>query len=157
MCLAAFIPILIPSIHFNSQLDSIMSPTTILLVDDHAEFRRVVREFLNRLPNVSVVGEAADGIEALREVERLLPDLVLMDISMPGLNGLDATLVIKQRWPEVKVFVTTANESNAYQVGAGAAKADGFFPKSDLKRGLERVLGASHPSQRASVKRRASE
>ena len=134
-----------------------MPPTTILLVDDHAEFRRVVREFLNRLPNVNVVGEAADGIEALREVERIQPDFVLMDINMPGMSGLEATLMIKQRWPNGKVFVTTANESAAYQAGAGAARADGFFPKSDLKRGLERALGVSQPLQKAAVKRRVSD
>ena len=130
-----------------------MNQVKILLVDDHAEFRRVVREFLNRIPQLSVVGEAADGIEALREVERLSPDMVLMDISMPGMSGLDATLLIKQKWPAIKVFITTANESAAYRLGAGAAKADGFFPKSDLKRGLERALGLSEPIQKAIVRK----
>jgi DNA-binding NarL/FixJ family response regulator len=123
----------------------------ILLVDDHAEFRRVVREFLNHLPHLSVVGEAADGVEALRQVERLSPDMVLMDISMPGMGGLEATRVIKQRWPATKVFITSANENMTYELEAIAAKADGFFPKSELKKGLERVLGIHDVTNDVSV------
>lgn len=120
-----------------------MEPVKVLLVDDHAEFRRVVHDFLDRMPHVSVVGEAQNGQEAISQVEKLHPDFVLMDISMPVLNGFAATRVIKQGWPATKVFITTAFESESYRLEATRVHADGFVPKAELKRGLEAAFGVS--------------
>lgn len=128
-----------------------MDTLKILLVDDHAEFRRVVRDFLNRLSHLAVVGEAANGEEAILQIESLAPDLVLMDISMPGIGGFEATRIIKARWPSTRVFLITAHETMVYRVEAAAANADGFFPKSDLKRGLEDALGILRPDQKSDI------
>ena len=66
-----------------------MNPLKILLADDHADFRRTVHDFLAHLPNISVIGEASDGKEAVEQVALLHPDMVLIDISMPNQNGLE--------------------------------------------------------------------
>ncbi|MBI4417511.1 MAG: response regulator transcription factor [Ignavibacteriales bacterium] len=121
-----------------------MDTIRVVLADDHAEFRRVVREFLKRLPHVQVVGEAADGTEAIEQVARLGPDFVLMDINMPALNGLEATRIIKERWPAVLVLIATTHDNNLYRLQALEAKADAYALKSDLKRTLEAVLNESH-------------
>lgn len=68
-----------------------MDPTRVLLADDHELVRAGLRALLERLPDITVVGEASDGREALRQIETLAPNVVLMDVMMPELNGLDAT------------------------------------------------------------------
>ncbi len=118
-----------------------MNPIRVLLVDDHSEFRRIVHDYLDRIPQVLVVGEAANGEEAIHQVNELHPDFVLMDVSMPVLNGLAATRIIKKSWPATRVFITTANDSDTYRLQAEVAKADGFVPKAELKRGLEAAFG----------------
>ncbi len=118
----------------------IMLPLKILVADDHEEFRRVVHEFLDRLPNIFVVGEASDGQEAVEQVERLRPDVVLMDISMPRQNGLEATRIIKERWPLTKVVIATMHDNPMYRIQALEVKADEFILKSTLKPSLESTL-----------------
>ncbi|HEY4612257.1 MAG TPA: response regulator transcription factor [Bacteroidota bacterium] len=117
-----------------------MLPLKVLLADDHEDFRRVVHEFLDRLPNISVVGEAADGKEAVEQVERLHPDLVLIDISMPHQNGLEATRIIKQRWPATRVVIATMHDNPLYRSKAQEVQADGFILKSAMKPGLVAAL-----------------
>jgi DNA-binding NarL/FixJ family response regulator/two-component sensor histidine kinase len=98
--------------------------TSVLLVDDHAMFREGVRDVLGKQRGITIVGEAEDGYQAIRMVEALSPDIVLMDIAMPALNGLDATRQIKRRFPNVDVIVLTAHESReqlAQTVRVGAA------------------------------------
>jgi DNA-binding NarL/FixJ family response regulator len=118
-----------------------MNRIKVLIADDHQDFRKVVREFLNRLPNVSVVGEATDGGEAVEKVEMLIPDVVLMDISMPQMNGLEATRIIKKRWPDTKVLIATTFDDPIYRREALDAKADGFILKGQLKPSLEATFG----------------
>lgn len=119
-----------------------MNTIKVLLADDHQEFRKVVHEFLDRLPNISVVGEAENGKEAVDQVERLVPDLVVMDISMPVQSGLEATRIIKQRWPMTKVLIATIHDDPLYRLQAQEAKADGFLLKSELKSSLEAAFGS---------------
>jgi DNA-binding NarL/FixJ family response regulator len=118
-----------------------MARIKVLIADDHRDFRRVVREFLDRIPNVSVVGEATNGGEAVAQVELLFPDFVLMDISMPQMNGLEATRIIKQRWPETKVLIATTYDDPSYRMQALEARADGYILKGSLKPSLEATFG----------------
>ncbi|HID28949.1 MAG TPA: response regulator transcription factor, partial [Desulfobacterales bacterium] len=97
-------------------------PTTILIVDDHPVFRKGLRLLLEEEQDLRVVGEAADGREAIDLVCELSPDLVVMDITMPGLNGIDATRQILSESPDTKVvpylgliFVNTRFRANAGQ------------------------------------------
>jgi DNA-binding NarL/FixJ family response regulator len=117
-----------------------MDRIRVLIADDHRDFRKVVHEFLNQLPNVSVVGEACDGDEAVEQVGRLSPDVVLMDIQMPHKNGLEATKIIKDRWPETKVLIATLNDDPQYRLQAIEVRADGFIVKSDLKPSLQQTF-----------------
>lgn len=112
----------------------------VVLADDHAEFRRVVREFLKKLPHVQVVGEAADGVQAIEQVARLGPSVVLMDISMPAMNGIEATKVIKERWPSTQVLIATTHDSRIYRLQAENAGADAYVMKADLKPVLESMF-----------------
>jgi len=127
-----------------------MEPIRVLIADDHNDFRKVVHDFLKRLPNVTVVGEAIDGVDVIEKMERLDPDLVLMDISMPHRNGLEATRIIKERWPATRVVISTMSDSPIYRLQALQAHADDFIPKSALKPQLESMLRSIHqPSTRA--------
>ena len=91
-----------------------MARIRVLIADDHAIVRDGVRALLTLADDVEVVGEAADGMEAIEACRRLRPDLVLMDIAMPGLGGLEATLQIRKELPEVKVLVLTQYEDREY-------------------------------------------
>ena len=91
-----------------------MAKIRVLIADDHAIVRDGVRALLALAEDVEVVGEAADGAEAIEACRRLRPDLVLMDIAMPGLGGLEATLQIRKEQPEVKVLVLTQYEDREY-------------------------------------------
>jgi CheY-like chemotaxis protein len=114
-----------------------MEPIKILIADDHRVFRVVVRSFLDTLPAVRVVGEAVDGIDVIAKMEELDPDVVLMDIAMPRRNGLEATRIIKERWPRKIVLIATLSEDAAYRQRAREVCADAFILKSDLLLGLK--------------------
>ena len=118
-----------------------MRTMRILVADDHRDFRKVVSDYLRCLPNVVVVGEAYDGIDVIDKTEELDPDVVLMDITMPRRNGLDATRIIKSRWPSVKVVIATMHDSEMYRSQAAEAAADGFIIKSSLRTGLKETFG----------------
>jgi len=96
----------------------------VLVVEDHAIVRQGIRLLLDGQPDMEVVGEAEDGGKALQLVERQQPSVVLMDLAMPGVNGLEATREIKRRWPNVQVIALTVHDSDEYffqMITAGAA------------------------------------
>ncbi len=86
----------------------------VLVADDHRILREGIKSLLANDPDMEVVGEAADGAEAVAKAQQLSPDVVLMDITMPGLNGLEATRQIKRLMPAIKVLVLTMHENNQY-------------------------------------------
>src|ERR1700722_10966288 len=86
-----------------------MSAIRVLLVDDHKLFRAGIRSLLQAVSGVEVVAEAGDGREGLRLIEAHRPDLVLMDIMMPGLNGLDAAARVARTWPATRVIILSLN------------------------------------------------
>jgi two-component system response regulator NreC len=92
----------------------IMRKLRILLAEDHLVMREGLKRLINDQPDMEVVGEADDGIEAWHKARELQPDVVLMDVSMPGLNGAEATQKIKEEFPEIKVLALTAQRATAY-------------------------------------------
>ena len=106
----------------------------VLVVDDHAILRDGIRSLLESQEDILVVGEASDGSEALETISTSLPDIVLMDISMPKTNGLEATRLIKERFPHVKVLILTQHDNREYIAPALGAGASGYVLKRSGRR-----------------------
>ena len=117
-----------------------LKPINILLVDDHPLVRAGIRTLLEKLPAVEVTGEATDGREALRMIRERQPDLVLMDIAMPGLNGLDATARISAEFPDVLVVVLSMYTDQEYVRQAVQAGAAGYLVKGSAAAELENAI-----------------
>jgi two-component system response regulator NreC len=119
-------------------------PTTILLADDHKIFRESLRLLLERNSDFRVTGEAANGLEAVQEVERQLPDVVVLDMSMPGLNGLDALREIKKTHPACSIVVLSSYDDEGYVVNALRQGAAAYVLKeqsaADLVQAVRTVL-----------------
>jgi len=106
-----------------------MGKKKILIADDHTLVREGISALLKLQDELEVVGEAADGREAIKQVEAKRPDIVLMDIAMPGLGGLEATLEIKKRFPETKVIVLSQYEDREYVTRFLRAGVSGYVLK----------------------------
>ena len=103
----------------------------MIIVDDHPFFRAGVRQRLTDFSaEVDVVGEASDGSEAIALVDALLPDVVLMDISMPGMNGIEATRIIKRKQPQVGILILTVYDDDQYVTALLEAGAAGYLLKT---------------------------
>jgi CheY-like chemotaxis protein len=109
-----------------------MPSIRILLVDDNPQFLKSATGFLNQDPNLIVVGLAASGQEALEQVQRLTPDLVLMDIKMPGMSGFETTRQMKTGTGAPCVIMWSLHDSVEYRFVAEEAGADGFVAKPDI-------------------------
>src|SRR6266567_1671208 len=104
-------------------------PIRILLADDHTILRAGLKMMLNAQPDMEVVGKAQDGRQAIQESQRLQPDVVLMDITMPDINGIEATRQIKKLSPDMKVLILTMHEHDEYVFQALRAGAAGYMLK----------------------------
>jgi DNA-binding NarL/FixJ family response regulator len=104
--------------------------TQVVLVDDHVLVRAGIRALVDMIDGVEVVGEASNGPEALTLIEELMPDLVLLDITMPGTKGLAVLEEITHRFPTIRVIMLTMHEAREYVVQSLKAGAAGFIPKS---------------------------
>jgi len=126
-----------------------MAPTRVLLVDDESMVRRILKQILTSYRDMELVGEAATGYEAVAAVERLLPDIVVMDIRMPGLDGIAAAREIKDKYPRVKI-ICLSEYAYGYNTDAmEKAGAVGVYHKSSAFEELYpaiKKLTAAHPA-----------
>lgn len=118
---------------------------SIVLADDHTILREGLRALLAADSNFEIVGEARDGREAVRCVEKLGPDLLLMDLSMPRMSGMDAIREIKKRYPETKIIALTVHKTEEYLLTTLQAGADGYVLKDathdELMLAIKNVMG----------------
>ncbi len=120
----------------------IMNNIKVLLAEDHTIVRKGLRALLDQEVDIEVVDEAEDGREAVQKVEQLQPDIVLMDISMPSMNGLEATRQIKKRFPEVKVIILTVHTNEEYIFEILQAGASGYLIKKAAPKELISAIQA---------------
>jgi DNA-binding NarL/FixJ family response regulator len=108
----------------------------IFIVEDHRLFREGLKAMLSPSQEYEIIGEAEDGLEAIRLIKKKKPDLVLLDLSMPRMNGLSVLREIKGSMPEVKILVLSIHESDQYVLQAFEAKADGYAIKDSSREEL---------------------
>ena len=117
----------------------------VVLADDHVLVRAGLRKLLESLPNVTVVGEAGDGLALVELAGRLQPDVILMDISMPGANGLEATIKVHQEWPNIRVLILSMHQNEEYVRQALRHGAVGYLLKDaaplELDQAIKTVMG----------------
>ena len=131
-----------------------MSVIRVLLVDDNAAFLSAAARFLNSLAGVEVVARAASAAEGLARAAELRPDLVLVDVVMPGMSGLELVTLIKKDTDAPKAVIVTLHDSEVYRFAAMTAGADGFITKDDLVQELPLLLESLFPGRRTVLRRR---
>lgn len=120
-----------------------MATTKILIAEDHALLREGLRSLIEANGDYEVVGEARDGREALRSAQKLNPDIVLMDLCMPNVNGMEAIKAIKLRMPEIKIIAVTAHRSDEHVRVSLEAGANGYVLKDDTHQDLLKAIDAA--------------
>ena len=115
----------------------------VFIADDDPEFRRFLNEFLSDQPDLKIVGEAADGKQALEKVKKIKPDLVLLDIRMPGMNCFVVSRSLKRKLPQARIIIMTIFDSPKYQESAVENGAFGYIVKSNLTRDLMPAIRAA--------------
>ena len=119
-----------------------MEALRILIADDHPLFRHGVREILNLASGIQVIGEATSGEEAITQAEALQPDVILMDVNMPGVNGIEATRRILHDSPHIRILVVTMFEDDSTVFAAMRAGARGYILKDAEKENILRAIQA---------------
>ncbi|MFZ0335287.1 MAG: response regulator transcription factor [Candidatus Acidiferrales bacterium] len=119
-----------------------MQRTRILIVDDHEIFRRGLRALLESRDEFDISGEAANGVEAVEKAKELLPDIIVMDVSMPQMDGLQATRLIRREHPDAKVLILSQHDSSHMLSAACDAGASAYVTKSQVARSLFTALEA---------------
>ena len=112
----------------------------VLIVDDHAFIRRGVQSILHPFPEWEFCGEADNGNDAVRLADELKPEVIIMDVSMPGLNGIEATRAIRETLPDVKIILLTLHQSSELLRRAFRAGATGYLLKTDAEQELVKAL-----------------
>jgi DNA-binding NarL/FixJ family response regulator len=108
-----------------------MPPYRIILAEDHAMIRETIKKSIEEVPGLKIVGECCDGREVLKFLEHSVPDMLILDISMPHLQGIEATRMIKDRYPDLKILILTMHKSRMHVAAALEAGADGYIVKED--------------------------
>jgi len=121
-----------------------MDKIKILIVDDHAIMREGIRALLDLQEDIEVVGEACDGNEAIEKARELGPDVAIMDIAMPGMDGLEATRRMRKKNPNLRVLVLTQYDNREYILSVIKAGASGYVPKRALSSELVTAIRAVH-------------
>jgi DNA-binding NarL/FixJ family response regulator len=119
-----------------------MEALRVLIADDHPLFRHGIRELLNLAPDVQVIGEATTGEEVIMQAEALHPDVILMDVNMPGVNGIEATRRILHDSPHIRILVVTMFEDDGTVFAAMRAGARGYILKDAEKENILRAIQA---------------
>jgi DNA-binding NarL/FixJ family response regulator len=114
----------------------------ILVVDDHPVVRQGLKNLLDRDPDWEIIDEAEDGLEAVEKADRLKPDVVVLDLSMPRMNGLDACREIRKNAPDSEILIVTQHDSPQMMREAFNANARGYVVKSDVGRDLVAAVDA---------------
>jgi DNA-binding NarL/FixJ family response regulator len=123
---------------------ALMKRIRVLIVDDHALVREGIRSLLALAANIEIVGEAADGKQALGKVAQLMPEIVLMDLAMPVMGGLEATRRIRREYPATKVLALTQYDDSEYVIPIIEAGARGFVTKMSSSIELAAAIEAVH-------------
>ena len=121
-----------------------MSKIRVLLVDDHALMRDGIRALLDLQDDIEIVAEACEGQDAIDKAQKLKPGVIIMDISMPGMDGLEATRRIKKKNPAMKVLVLTQHDNREYILSTIKSGSDGYLPKRALGSELVAAIRAVH-------------
>ncbi len=121
-----------------------MDKIKVLMVDDHAVLRDGIRALLGLYDDIEIVGEATEGKEAVEKTQELNPDVVVMDIAMPGMEGLEATRRIIKKNPKVRVLILTQHDNREYIISSIRAGASGYVPKRALGSELVSAIRAVH-------------
>jgi DNA-binding NarL/FixJ family response regulator len=108
-----------------------VSPYRIVLADDHVMFRQGIKNILEKDKGLEVIGEAGDGLKLLELLNKVIPDMIILDISMPNLRGIEATQEIKMILPEVKVLILSMHKDKEFVYSAISAGAEGYLLKED--------------------------
>ncbi|MFC1910054.1 response regulator [Chloroflexota bacterium] len=124
-----------------------MDKIKIMVVDDHAILREGIRALLGLEEDIVIIGEASEGNEAVIKARELNPDIIIMDIAMPGLDGLEATRLIKKKNPKVKVLILTQHDNKEYIISTIKAGATGYVPKRALGSELVTAIRAVHKGE----------
>ena len=125
-----------------------MKKIRILIADDHDVVRSGLRMLLRSRQDIAIVGEAADGEEAVQLADKLTPDLAILDISMPKLDGIAATKIIKQNHPDIKIVVLTVHEEEEYAYQILQAGANGYLLKNAGKKDIFQAIQSAISGER---------
>ena len=109
-----------------------MDPYRIVLADDHTSFRESLKKLIDGVDDLKVVGECSDGLELLNSMEKLAPDMIILDITMPHIGGIEAAIEIRKRYPEVRIVMLTIHNESEYISQAISSGAKGYVTKESV-------------------------